>query len=254
MDDAECDALLALATRSMAAGSEASTGAPGSKQRAHLMEPTLETECHALSALSARVASLAGLMLGQWVAHHTTQKEGAGPRETSLGLHVDTLHAPRRFVTALLYLTTVPVGGETIFPLATSMAPRMPWLGAAEERARGAGQRLLDFGIGHTLEVLRAFERSDPMAAAADCIELYSADPSHGLTVKPLAGDVILFFTRRDSACVDASSWHGGLSVIEGCKWTLQNFVELPHDVSLDSAAAYIAGRRQHAVRCTMNA
>lgn len=256
LSEEECVALLTLAKRSVSAGVEGDINAPGAKRRATLEDPKDEIERLALAALDATLEAVVDTKLSRWSAHSTAPDvEGEpddGLRKLPLGLHVDTLHAPRRFVTALLYLTTLDESGGTYFPLALPMNPggRKPWLCVADERARRSSQRLLDLGIEHTQEVSRVFPRRDAVAIALDALEEHSRNPSSGLTVAPVAGDMVVFFTRGDDARVDARAWHGGVSVTRGHKWTLQNFMELPGDVLHDEEAAYIVSRRQHVIQC----
>ena len=97
-------------------------------------------EAAALEALSSRVAELLDCPVGEEVLPnvHCTQPGPGVPEGSSdssggdaeerfasgasaafpLGLHLDTDKRPRRFATALVYLNTVPSGGETAFPLA----------------------------------------------------------------------------------------------------------------------------------------
>jgi len=253
----ETVALLAVATRSVPGGSEARRGAPGAKHRGALEDPWDEAERAAIAVLNRRMEAVVGTKLCRWSVHYTApdvEEHAVGVRGLPLGLHVDTLHAPRRFMTALLYLTTVPAGGGTAFPLAAPMdsGKQAPWLHVLEERAVRSSQRLLDLGIEHTQQVSRVFERGDAAAVAVDLLEAYSANPSCGLSVQPIAGNVVLFFTRGIDAQVDARAWHGGVVVTEGAKWTLQNFIELPDDVPLGEESTYITARREQVFQYAM--
>lgn len=245
LDAEACAALLSAATQSIDAGKESDT--PGAKRRATLGASVLAVEQAGLAKLNADVSALLGAELGPWTVHSTRQGPCAGPRDASLGLHVDTLHAPRRFVTALLYLTSVAEGGGTLFPLAGA-GGAAPWSRMALERAASASQLLLDAGVEHTHEVSRAFPRSDGILLALDLLEARVKDPSCGLTVQPVAGDMVLFFTRDQSGGVDARSWHGGAAVVEGSKWTLQNFMEVPLGTPPAGEPAYICARRSQLI------
>ena len=67
--------------------------------------------------LNQAVGSLTDVQLNVWQVHGTN----ANPHNYGgmpLGVHMDTAGASRRFLTALVYLTTVATGGGTVFPLA----------------------------------------------------------------------------------------------------------------------------------------
>ena len=46
--------------------------------------------------------------------------------------------------------------------------------------------------------------------------------------VKPRRGRLVVFFTRADDGEEDQLSWHGGASVADAEKWTVQIFKEVP--------------------------
>lgn len=246
LDEQACEALVALGTRSMDTSEAANT--TQTKRRAALLCPQQEAEHAALTHLDTCVMDLIGAELRPWVVHSTSPDAASQPRDMHLGLHVDTLHAPRRFVTALLYLTDVARGGQTVFPLAVDPNSRNPWSCVSDARAVSAAQVLLDRGIEHTSLMSRAFPRGDTAAKALDLLEARGMDPRCGVAAQPIAGDLLLFFTRGDEGCVDARSWHGGAAVTQGSKWTLQNFMEIPSDTLLPDAADYINARRQQLI------
>lgn len=246
LDPQACEALRSLSAQSMDASVKSNNA--GAKRRAALLPTQLEAERVALAQLDAIVLDLIGAELRPWTVHSTSPDASARPWDMHLGLHVDTLHAPRRFVTALLYLTDVAKGGQTVFPLATNPSGLAPWSRVADSRAVSAAQVLLDVGIEHTHLMSRAFPRSDTAAQALDLLESRVMDPGCGIGVQPVAGDLLLFFTRAGEGCVDARSWHGGAAVMEGCKWTLQNFMEMPLGIPLPDAADYIRARRQQLI------
>lgn len=246
LDDDACLALRTLAGRSIAQSSEV-----GAKRRAPLLAaPASAPEQAVLDGLGSVISSVLGQPLLQpWVTHATTPENGVGPRSASLGLHVDTMHSPRRYATVLVYLSSIELGGGTVFPLAQVHA-KMPWLQIASERAVEAARSLLRHDIQHTSEVCRTFERNDAIAIAADMLESRCADLWSGLTTQPSNGDALLFFTRDGDGCIDPRSWHCGLAVLAETKWTLQNFIEVPDDVLPDQEAAYINDRRNMVLQC----
>lgn len=174
-------------------------------------------------------------------------------RDFPNGLHVDTFHPPRRYVTALLYLTNVTEGGSTAFPLTSvsaGSASPMPGLRVEEERAVRAAQTLLDAGTEHTQEIVRIFPRSDAAAIAVGCLEARAKDTSLGLSVQPVAGDVLLFFTRcGENGSCDARSWHGGTAVLQGCKRTMQNFMEPPTGLTPGDEAGIVSEHSKAAIK-----
>jgi len=140
------------------------------------------------------------------------------------GLHVDTNRQPRRFATAILYLSSIPVveggpGGETIFPLGHH----------AHESAEAAGCSLLrDHGVEATCDVAPTADESVwrcvKQLETAAAMSL-AREKTMGMAVKPEQGSMLLFFTRGPNGMVDPCSWHGSAAVPPGgCKWTLQTF------------------------------
>lgn len=125
------------------------------------------------------------------------------------GLHLDTNGAPHRYVTALIYLDTLPASGDgaTTFPCA--MAP---------EPVQRAGRELYNQGGQHTSNV------SDELETLAQ--ELLDASEEYcGFSALPEQGKLVIFFTRGDDGAVDPMSWHGGARVCAagdfGGKWML---------------------------------
>jgi len=146
------------------------------------------------------------------------------------GLHVDTNRQPRRFATAILYLSSIQVvedgpGGETIFPLGRH----------GHEAAEAAGKSLLrDHGVEATCDVnptadksvWRCVEQLENAAAMS-----LARDKSIGMAVQPVQGSMLLFFTRGPGGMVDPCSWHGSAAVPPGGKkWTLQTFKAVKPD------------------------
>eukprot|EP00966_Prymnesium_polylepis_P000106 2379-Prymnesium_polylepis.1 len=171
---------------------------------------TLPSTGAVIEQLNACITALIpGAVPQTWQAHsYAPNHHDAFPH----GLHVDTIGAPRRFLTALLYLTT-PEGGETVFPLADCEPGEL----------HSASPRLLTAGILHS--------RMADDSADASLLEASAGKSSAGTRVAPVAGDMLLFFTAEAAAvsggvAVDPRLWHGGAAVRSGMKWTLQNFME----------------------------
>uniref|UniRef100_A0A7S4V2G0 Cytochrome b5 heme-binding domain-containing protein n=1 Tax=Alexandrium monilatum TaxID=311494 RepID=A0A7S4V2G0_9DINO len=191
-----------------------------------------------LQSIEERIAELTGGPLhGEETALVGTLTPGGHGGGSSiadhLGLHVDTNAAPWRFCTAIIYLSSVPCGGETVFPAAITEG--LP--SEEEELAVDAAGRLLDLGFDHTDKALLPGE--PPQAAAAARELLGSVTANSGRSVHPEEGSICVFWTRQDDGEIDRHSWHGGAPVPEGdCwKWTLQKFKEVPGSVRQDPAA-----------------
>ena len=142
------------------------------------------------------------------------------------GLHLDTNNnREARFATAIIYLNTVPEdsGGATSFPVA---------LAHPSSKESVAAEELLGMGFQHTQQVAGATAESGDRAAS---VLLEAADQAHGVSIRPLKGKLVLFFTRCEDGMIDSSSWHGGEAVLPGTdesfamgKVTLQIFKEIP--------------------------
>lgn len=115
-----------------------------------------------------------------------------------LGLHVDTNGGcPRRFASALLYLTTPAGGGHTCFPLAEA---------EAASAALDASRRLIDARASHTGQ---AGAKLQPFAQAI----VRAAEAGAGTSVRPERGSLLVFWTRGDDGAVCPYSWHGARRV-----------------------------------------
>eukprot|EP01118_Nematostelium_gracile_P007202 TRINITY_DN2331_c0_g1_i1.p1 TRINITY_DN2331_c0_g1~~TRINITY_DN2331_c0_g1_i1.p1 ORF type:complete len:217 (-),score=63.34 TRINITY_DN2331_c0_g1_i1:3-653(-) len=152
---------------------------------------------------------------------HYTPKEIPDGRLT-LGLHTDTNMRFFRCVTALIYLNDIPSKheAETVFPL-VNMKENSPYIEASKF--------LLQHDVQHTSTAQNPdFPRSIPKAA--DFLLESSIDPKNGMTIKPEAGKLVLFYSRDRLGNIDPWSWHGGASVLGTGKWTLQKFKEVPRE------------------------
>ncbi|KAF4698463.1 hypothetical protein FOZ62_024844 [Perkinsus olseni] len=150
------------------------------------------------------------------------QPANDGERRLHLGLHVDTNgNRPFRFCTAIIYLSDVSEGGETVFPVKST----------SPELVMGA-QMLLKSGVDHLDKV---DEKSpEGIRVVADMLETATSAPD-AFTVQARKGRLVLFYTRGDRGEIDPLSWHGGATVHcsggkPAMKWTLQKFKEIPVD------------------------
>lgn len=154
------------------------------------------------------------------------------------GFHVDVNgDKPRRFASAILYLTTPESGGQTVFPLAK--APSSP---ADEEEPRkaalDASPTLLRAGVYHTGNSKRAEARALesvapglPTTSSAPASASHVADAHGGVACRAQAGSLLVFYTRGPSGELDERSWHAGEALgadaVED-KWILRKFKEIP--------------------------
>jgi len=146
-------------------------------------------------------------------------------------LHVDTNGRPWRYVTAIIYLTTVPPAGDgaTIFPCASPVgssvegARRHSCVVATE--ARAAGEHLVKEGTLHSGTLV------DPDHAPLAKALTTAAEDGLGISVYPEVGKLAIFYSRMNDGQPDGSSWHGGAAVgpaSSQCgKWILQFFKEV---------------------------
>eukprot|EP00746_Dinoflagellata_sp_MGD_P027818 gnl/MRDRNA2_/MRDRNA2_165726_c0_seq1.p1 gnl/MRDRNA2_/MRDRNA2_165726_c0~~gnl/MRDRNA2_/MRDRNA2_165726_c0_seq1.p1 ORF type:complete len:392 (+),score=47.53 gnl/MRDRNA2_/MRDRNA2_165726_c0_seq1:42-1178(+) len=156
---------------------------------------------------------------------------------TPVGLHVDSNGRPFRFVTVIIYLATLPQpsgDGATIFPCADVNL---------NDKTREVGRELLKEGIEHT--TILGDEQLKPLAEALEKAAL----DHHGLSVFPVAGKMVLFFTMCEDGMVDPASWHGTAVVGSDCgdhggKWILQYFKEVPTSYRAN-IAQFMAARRK---------
>ena len=93
----------------------------------------------------------------------------------------------QRIMTALMYLTHVEEGGETVFPLGTPLGRK------STNKKR--------FKEENACELAR---KGDPDV----------------LAVKPRRGDALLFYSAHLNGEMDETSLHAGCPVVKGTKWT----------------------------------
>ena len=182
------------------------------------------------------------------------------PSRFPAGLHVDTNCCyPRRYASALLYIST-PKAGGTVFPLAGA-ASAAPSLAASRE--------LLHRDVHHTRSAIDAAtltmeaaarrapsSSSDgrghrrrffgcPVGPDAHATSAYAAN-AQGVAVRAQAGNLAVFWTRQPTG-IDERSWHAGEAVAYGStedKWLLRKFKEIPKAVYDDpqARAAFVDG------------
>ena len=160
--------------------------------------------------------------------------------------HVDANGGmPRRFASALLYLNS-PAGGQTVFPLA----------GSPSTEALEASRKLLDAKVYHTGntknvaagKTLEALAPATPSRRAAPVGAPFAAT-ERGVSIRPIAGNLVVFWTRDPSGDICERSWHGGEPVPRSSsedKWLLRKFKEIPMSTwhSLEARAEFVADSR----------
>lgn len=154
------------------------------------------------------------------------------------GLHVDVNGGkPRRFASAILYLTTPTAGGQTVFPLAEPAGFQVAQPDERRTAALCASSQLLKVGTYHTGNSRRAAARTlESVAKATPTTATAPTSASHvasanGVCSRARAGNLLVFWTRGPGGEVDCRSWHAGeelghASHVE--KWILRKFKEVP--------------------------
>ena len=171
------------------------------------------------------------------VHHYTTPIKGNQHKHRfPSGLHVDTNARSRRYATAILYLSSLDdcEDGNTVFPTAKVDITE----DKCHEKLQNAAVSLLNENILHTDHAIQ-----DNLVRSAEIL----LNTSGGLSVQPVIGKLLIFFTRLDNGEVDPYSFHGAARVRPGQegsigKWTLQIFKELPKGIAKSST--FIAERR----------
>lgn len=139
-----------------------------------------------------------------------------------------------RSMTFLMYLTSVSSGGETIFPLVEE-------IGASDHE----GQSVL-----YKSGLLNKTTCKDRLVCSPETFrEYYSEFPhcccSESLKIKPIAGRAILFFPRGVNGEGDKRTWHGGCPIINGTKFTAQQWIhsdEIVHKGGIETAENDVLG------------
>jgi len=222
LSDLECDTLIKL-------GEQKCTPLPGdNKLRTNFSlideDDSLDFKTKSfLKIIENRVAALTGTPPHNeevGLQLHFTPPETYEEGRLSLGLHTDTNQRFFRFVTALIYLNTIPSehDGFTIFPL-VGQPHSSPLIKASSH--------LIANNIEHTNSAFAPFNE-DPTLPLASQQLLRASNTTIGLHVKPEKGKLILFYSRDDKGDIDPFGWHGGASVLGTGKWTLQKFKEVP--------------------------
>ncbi len=120
--------------------------------------------------------------------------------------HHDTDKRMARVATALIYLTTVEKGGETIFPFV----------------------RVKDGNMKPPL---------NPMNLHAGITDMKEyCDSDEFLKVKPVAGDMLLFYDMTPGLQIDEAAWHGACPVVKGEKIAVQRWIKHMPDPRFQSA------------------
>lgn len=175
-------------------------------------------------------------------------------------LHVDVNGGlPRRFASALLYLSTPRDGGQTVFPLAlTDASAGAPLSPPEHQRAAGlaASRRLLKARLYHTGSSKRPEARElEALISRAPTVHTPPIDAAYsstadgvGVAIRARAGNLLVFWTR-DAAGIDAASWHAGERVAHGAvedKWLLRKFKEVPKAIfdDPDALATFVGSSR----------
>jgi hypothetical protein len=155
--------------------------------------------------------------------HGDTPRRGNYP---PFGLHHDTDARPWRKTTVLVYLTTVPEGGRTIFPLSVPLDKtgiidiKMGRITADLEKQLYDEDQQWQRQVTFPLESTHAY---------MDLIEA-SCLGQIGVTIQPVAGRAIMFhhLVDDDSSMPNVKMWHAGCNVIgsDDEKILLQKFKE----------------------------
>ena len=189
-----------------------------------------------------------------------TPKVGSGNARVPFQLrnvHHDLNNAPRRAVTALIYLTDVEEGGHTVFPCLGKNPDREACKALVKGFKRGErylhsedhpkcwdvpayrhAQALCEGGQGGTggevTEVVAEGVSKDDSNGDRQGNEDSSAGAgaiNGGLRIKPRRGMAVFFTSSLRDGSPDMLSWHAGCPVEKGEKYTLQKFKEFPKGV-----------------------
>ena len=118
-----------------------------------------------------------------------------------------------RSMTFLMYLTNVSDGGETIFPFVEKQNNRK-LAGSVQYKAGSLDKTTCKDEITCTKEVFYKYYQEFPHCCCSEALKIY-----------PQAGRAILFFPRNEDGETDKRTWHGGCPVVNGSKFTAQQWV-----------------------------
>lgn len=206
---------------------------------------TLEDRIGQIIGCAPHAEEMPLLPLREVRADASTRSDPA--RALRKSLHVDTNGGvPRRFASALLYLTSPTNGGQTVFPLASTAGHDAPPIDCQKRsKALAASRQLLKAGCAHTgnsrksaARVIEALVSHAPRVDTPPVDAAYAAT-SGGVGIRPIAGNLLVFWTR-DPTGISERSWHGGELVPHDSsedKWLLRKFKEVPVAVFEDVKA-----------------
>ena len=157
------------------------------------------------------------------------RSSAAGSPPTRLAnVHHDKNTAPGRVMTALVYLTDVVDGGQTVFPCHGPDTNGTESETITRLRERFVGAYMEDKRILFPPSDRDCFDATLFTQAEAMCDEMSGA-----LMVRPKRGQALFFASVQPDGLADPTMWHGGCSLGPGNvggqgKWTLQKFREFP--------------------------
>jgi len=182
----ECATIMGLARGASASPSEVSSGA-GGLRRSSTAFVRLQSSPE-LAPLAERASCAMGLRTEAFLAHAEAMQVVHYPVGGFYDVHVDASEFQPRHATLLCYLASPGRGGETVFPLAGELGEGSASLAAFED-ARARVRR-----------------------------GAWVGEPS-GLSVRPEAGDAVLWYNLGEAAVPDLRTCHAALAVGEGEKW-----------------------------------
>ncbi len=175
-------------------------------------------------------AAESSIMVGYTPPPRRAVAAGSAPPRRLANVHHDKNTAPGRVMTALVYLTDVDDGGQTIFPCHSSdgNGTESKTITRIRERFVGAywdSKRILFPPSDRDCFDAALFAQTEAM-----CDE---SDTSGVLAVWPKRGRGLFFASVQPDGSADPTMWHGGCSLgpsnADGQgKWTLQKFREFP--------------------------